>query len=230
MKENEISKKEVIATTVVIIILVLFLVCVYNYYSFSSAPQQPYVPPPSVRLGEDVVTEDYIRYNVSSIAEHSDEEVHQSMYGEEYYEYEIYNRSRYHDPYLRGDLSSIRNITDYPVIWIDNDGDHQISVSDKFIIDLEDIPDDMDRFRLTYRGPYFGRLTVCREDISDLTANLSGSDDMSEDGVPNDQADDMSRYGMPSEYGKEYGVANGGWQNSYQQREVCGSIRKYEGE
>jgi len=209
MKENEISKKEVIATTVVIIILVLFLVCVYNYYSFS--PSRQYRIPPRVWLEEEVVTEDYIRYNVSSIGGHPDEQSHQGMYGEEYYEYEINNVSRYRDPpYLRGDLSSIRNITDHPVIWIDNDGDHQISVSDNFIINLEDIPDDMDRFRLIYDGPYSDSRTVCWEDISDLTANLIGSDDMSRDG-------------MPTKYEKDC-VANGGWQNSYQQREVCGAV------
>ncbi|MFW6142023.1 MAG: hypothetical protein ACOC53_05630 [Candidatus Saliniplasma sp.] len=49
----------------------------------------------------------------------------------------------------------------------------------------------------------------------DEDGELIESYDMSGDGVSNDEAEDMSRDGMPTEYEREYGVKNGGWQHPY---------------
>ncbi|MFP3871987.1 MAG: hypothetical protein ACLFVL_03810 [Candidatus Aenigmatarchaeota archaeon] len=58
----------------------------------------------------------------------------------------------------------------------------------------------------------------------DDDGNPIGFDDMSGDGVANEDAEDMSRDGMPTEYEKEYGVANGGWQNPYLHNERYGML------
>jgi len=171
MKRLELNKKEKIIVVISVIVVGLFLLSAYNYYRLPTDSHPPSAFP-SIGFETNITDEGYIEYNVSSLQTHP-KRSNESMYGEEHYDYIIYNssKSKFTEPYLRGSLTSIRNITEGPIIWEDNDGDHKISLSDIFIIDLEEIPKDIDRFALYYPDE---RLVVSEEHIKELSDNLSG--------------------------------------------------------